>query len=137
VRTLFKYLKFLPFVPPKDVIKAFKQIKSYGNSTNKFQSMFTYFERTYIGKLVKTNKTVRKIPPYPIVRWNVYLSVLQNKARTKNSQESWHRVFAEDAHAHTTMNKLIEHFRLEQKNTQVIVSPIQSGKLFLLNWIKT
>jgi hypothetical protein len=99
--------------------------------------MFNYFETTYIGKLVKSNTTVRKIPPYPIVRWNVYLRVVQKKARTNNSQESWHRVFAEDAHAHPTMNKLIEHFRLEQKNTQVIVSQIQSGKLFLLNWIKT
>ena len=31
VRTLFKYFKFLPFIPPADVVKAFKQIKSYAN----------------------------------------------------------------------------------------------------------
>ena len=31
VRKLFKYLNFLPFVPPNDVIKAFKQIKELLN----------------------------------------------------------------------------------------------------------
>lgn len=133
VRTLFKYLKFLPLVPPKDVVKAFKQIKTHGDSCNKFQTMFTYFENNYIGKLVKNSSTIRKVPPYPIVRWNVHSRVLQNKARTNNSQESWHRVFAEDAHVHPTFNKLIEHFRLEQKNTDVIVSQIQSGKIFIYN----
>ena len=42
-------------------------------------------------------------------------------------------MFAEDAHVHPTFNKLIEHFRLEQKNTDVIVSQIQSGKIFIYN----
>jgi hypothetical protein len=28
VRKLFKYLKFLPFSPPKNVIKALKEIKA-------------------------------------------------------------------------------------------------------------
>ena len=40
VRKLFKYLKFLPFVPPKDVILAFNKIKILGKSCRKFHPMF-------------------------------------------------------------------------------------------------
>ena len=73
VRKLFKYLKFLPFVPPTDIVKAFKQIKSFGFFSNckKFEPMFTYFETFYIGKLIKNSETVRNIPPYPVKRCNV------------------------------------------------------------------
>ncbi len=38
VRKLFKYLKFLPFVSPKEFIKAL------GINCKKFDPMFTYFE---------------------------------------------------------------------------------------------
>ena len=66
VRNLFKYLKFLPFVPPRDVIKAFKMIQDLGENCQKFKPMFVYFEKIYIWKLLNNNLTVRKIPVYPI-----------------------------------------------------------------------
>jgi hypothetical protein len=40
VRKLLKYLKFLPFVPPKDVIKAFQEIKALGINCKKFDQIF-------------------------------------------------------------------------------------------------
>ena len=70
VRKLFKYLKYLPFVPPKDVIKAFKEIKALGTMCKKFEPIFTYFESFYIGKLVRNSQTIRKVPIYPINKWN-------------------------------------------------------------------
>ena len=45
VRKLFKYMKFVPFVPPTDVIPAFKKIRKFAEDSNyrKFESMFVYF----------------------------------------------------------------------------------------------
>ena len=127
VRRLFKYLKYLPFVPPKDVIKAFKEIKTLSDTCRKFEPMLTYFENFYIGKLVRNQQKIRKVPVYPINRWNVVSRVKEGKARTNNTQESWHKIFAFDAQVHPTFNKLVENFRLEQKQTDVIVAQIQSG----------
>ena len=130
VRKLFKYLNFLPFVPSKDVVKAFKEIVALGNDCRKFQPMFTYFERFYIGKLVKNSQSLRHVPTYPIQRWNLVSKILQDKARTNNALESWHKLFSSDAKTHPTFNKLVEHFRLEQKHSDVIYSQIRSGNLF-------
>ena len=128
VRKLFKYIKYLPFVPPNDVINAFKEIKKLACNCNKFEPMLAYFETYYIGKLV--NKTLRKIPVYPILRWNVVSRVKEGKARTNNSQECWHKLFAFDAKVHPTFNKIVENFRLEQKHTDVTIAQIQAGKIF-------
>ena len=105
VRKLFQYLKFLPFVPPKDVIKSFKKIKEFGENCKKFDPMFEYFEKFYIGKLAKGSQTVRHVPSYPIQKWNVVARVLNDKDKVNNSLESWHKVFAFDAQTHPTFNK--------------------------------
>jgi hypothetical protein len=70
--------------PPKDVIKAFKEIKALGINCKKFDPMLTYFETFYIGKLVKKSETTRKVPVYPIKRRNVFSRVKEGKARTNN-----------------------------------------------------
>ena len=57
--------------------------------------------------------------------------VLQDKPRTNNSQESWHKGFADAANSHPTFNKLLDHFRLEQKHTEILCTQIRSGKLTL------
>ena len=128
---MFKYLKFLPFVVPKDVFKAFKLIKSLGAFYRKFDPMYTYFENFYIGKLVKNSETIRQIPVYFIKRWNVIARVEQDKARTNNSLESWHFVFSMYAKSHPTFNKLVEQFRLEQKNTDVVYAQLKSGDKYM------
>ena len=133
VRKLFKYLKFLPFVPTKDVIKAFKQIQELAKSCTKFNPMLTYFEKFYTGKLVKHSETVRKVPVYPIQQWNVISRIEKDKGKTNNALESWHKVFAHDAKTHPTFTKLIEHFRVEQKNTDVILAQIRSGDTFTVS----
>jgi hypothetical protein len=85
VRKLFKYMKFLPFVSPRDVIKAFKKIQELAETCTKFKPMLTYFEKVYIGKCAKNNPSVRKIPVYPIHRWNVVARIEKDKGKTNNS----------------------------------------------------
>jgi hypothetical protein len=108
-------LKFLPFAPPKDVIKVFKEIKVLGFNCEKFDPMLTYFETFYIGKLVKISEITRKVPEnagmFFIKRWNVFSRVKEGKAQTNNSQEVWHKLFAYDAKVHPSFNKLVENFR--------------------------
>ncbi len=88
--------------------------------------MFVYFERFFIGKIVK-NTIKRRVPVYPIQRWNIVQRVLVDKDRTNNSQESWPKCFASDAKVHPTFNKLVNQFRLEQKHTEIIHSKILAG----------
>jgi hypothetical protein len=59
----------------------------------KIEQMLAYFEKFYIGK-------TRRVPLYPIKMWNVVNRVKSNKDKTKNSLESWHKVFSFDALIH-------------------------------------
>ncbi len=90
MRQSFKRLCALPFVPVKDVISAFSEIKKAAPS--KFSVMTKYFETWYIGDFKKNSKVLRKIPCYPISMWNVHARVLADDPRTNNSLESWHKI---------------------------------------------
>ena len=131
VRNLFKYIKFWPFVPITDVIPAFKKIKKFAadSKCTKFEPMLVYFEKFYIGKLVRGSDTVRRVPVYPIKMWNVVNRIKSNKDKSNNSLESWHKVFSFDALVHPTFNKLLENFRIEQKHRHVICQQLFFNKL--------
>jgi hypothetical protein len=135
VRKLFKYMKFYPFVPITDVITAFKKIKqcALDSKCAKFEPMLAYFEKFYIGKLVRGSDSTRRVPVYPIKMWNVVNRVKSNKDKTNNSLESWHKVFIFDALIHPTFNKLLENFRVEQKHTHVICQQLLSGDTYDFN----
>ena len=90
-RKAFRQLECLAFVPPKDVIHAFKYISS--NAPNSFKEMLTYFEKYYIGNLKRGSQNQRKIPMFPIKIWSVYNRVLAGEPRTNNSLEAWHKQF--------------------------------------------
>ena len=47
-----------------------------------------------------------------------------------NSQESWHKQYANDVGDHPTFNKLIEQFRVEQKNTTILHSQLKGGDFY-------
>lgn len=44
--------------------------------------------------------------------------VVEDLPRTNNSLESWHKVFELTCKNHPAVNKLIEHFRIAQQNTE-------------------
>ena len=62
--------------------------------------------------------------------WSVYDRVMANEPRTNNSIESWHKQFAHDCKDHPTVYKLIRHFQLEQKNTEVLLSQLKVGDIY-------
>lgn len=125
VRKSFSYLKFLPFVPLKDIIHAFKLIKSV--SSKKMECVFDYFEEYYIGKPISSGESgriARSLPRFPIKIWNLYDRLLTDLPRTNNSIEAWHKSFELDVKKHPTVAKLVEHFRKEQKNTHIVCTQL-------------
>ncbi len=57
VRRSFKYLKALAFILPRDVKYAFNEICKV--SPVVFKPMLIYFEKNYIGNLVRGSDTLR------------------------------------------------------------------------------
>jgi hypothetical protein len=128
VRTTFRYLRCLPFLPVKDVIPAFVKISEQAPSI--FKPMLTYFESTYIGKRVKNRPGMRKNPMFEIAIWSVHDRVMADEERTNNNLEAWHKVFEADVGIHPTPNKAVECMRLEQKNTDVILAQLRKGDVY-------
>ena len=67
------------------------------------------------------------MPIFPIKCWSVYARIIKGEPRTNNNLEAWHKQFEVDARIHPTVNKLIQQFRLEQKNTEVLLSQLEVG----------
>ena len=61
------------------------------------------------------------MPYFPIKLWSVYHRVINGLPRTNNSVESWHKAFAMPIKSHPTTDKLIEHFKLEQRETEKLI----------------
>ena len=118
-------MKALPFVPIKDIIVAFEEICSA--VPDSFVPILSYFEEHYIGKIENEKKKLRRVPFFPIPLWNVYNRVIAGLPRTNNSVEAWHKAFELGIQKHPTVNKLINQFRSEQKNTEILYAQIQSG----------
>ena len=57
--------------------------------------------------------------------------VVEDLPRTNNSLESLHKVFELTCKKHPSVNKLIEHFRIEQQNTDILYDQIQAGDIYL------
>ena len=115
-RKTFRSIEALAFLPPKEVINAFKYIQS---TAPPFMSDYVnnYFENKFIGSIdQKTGK--RKLPIFPIKLWSVYQRVLDGLPRTNNSIEAWHKAFSAAIKSHTLVAKLIEKFKKEQNRTE-------------------
>ncbi len=115
-RKTFRSLESLAFLPPKEVINAFKLIQT---TAPVYMSNFItdYFENKYIGSIdQKSGK--RKVPVFPIKLWSVNQRVLDGLPRTNNSIEAWHKAFSAAIKSHTLVSKLIEKFKKEQVKTE-------------------
>ncbi len=94
----------------------------------RFQCMLDYLEEFYIGKLIGKSKNNRQGPLFPIAIWNVHDRVMNDNHRTNNSLESWHKQFEADLDMkHPTINRLIEAFRKEQRNTEMNYIQLTGG----------
>ena len=128
IRKNFKFLQALAFVPKKDVIFCLNQIKA--NCPNKFKPMLNYFEKYYVGNLKKDSLSIRHVPMFTIDLWNIHDRIVNGLPRTNNSLESWHKQFELDAKKHQTVFKLVEQFRLEQKNTDILRVQLMCGDVY-------
>ena len=62
--------------------------------------------------------------------WNVFRRLVDDLPRTNNSLESWHKVFELSCKKHPTVHKIIEQFKLEQQNTDILYTQIESGDVY-------
>jgi hypothetical protein len=100
----FTRLKVLPFVPLRDLEKAYKLNKQ--NSNEKFNDIFDYFEKTWLGRSDDDLK-----PIIPRKYWNCYQRVLKQTMRSNNHIESWHNVFNNGIHHHPPVKRFIEYLQ--------------------------
>ena len=77
------------------------------------------------------SKTIRKVPSFPILLWNCYEGSLDDGVNTNNNIEARHLQFELDVGKHLTVNKLIYQFQLEQKNTDIFYTQLQSGDSYV------
>jgi hypothetical protein len=126
IRVAFRAMQCLAFVPKNDVVFAFKELSK--TVPAQFQCMLDYLEEFYIGKLIGKSKNNRQEPLFPIAIWNVHDRVMNDTHRTNNSLESWHKQFEADLDMkHPTINRLIEAFRIEQRNTEINYIQLTGG----------
>lgn len=95
----FRRIQALAFLPERFVVEAFEFIKS--SCPRNFVKIASYFERTYIGKLIKRSN--RKKARFPISFWNVFKRVKDDLPRTNNQVESWHNKIQADSRKHLTV----------------------------------
>jgi len=103
----FYYLKVLPFVPSRDIIKVFEKIKSLAPQSS--TTLLEYFEKNYIGLSLEDEPRIRKVPLFPIKTWNLQNRILNDLRRSNNSLEAWHQALSNDINSHPGINKLIHH----------------------------
>ncbi|CAF0945502.1 unnamed protein product [Brachionus calyciflorus] len=126
-RRSFKLVQALPFLPVEEVINGLKIIKTCSNQ--KFKPILSYFERNYIGKINDKSKGIRDKPRFSIGLWSVYERVLHDLPRTNNAVESWHSKISSENKKHLSVFKIIEMFRLEEKNTNIRYIQLSSGEV--------
>jgi hypothetical protein len=127
-RNNFKWLKSLAFAPTNCVLFAFKKLEDMAE--DEFKPLIDYFEEHYIGKPIVGSDTMRKAPHIPIEFWNVNKRVIEDLPRTNNPLESWHKQFEMDCKKPPSFNKIIEQFRLDQSNTDVLYAQIEAGNVY-------
>lgn len=125
LRTCYKYLKFLAFVPAHDVIETFEMIKSM--SPSNFKPILDYFEKYYIGLPSKKDPSKRVVPWFPIKLWNVNKRIVKDLPRTNNHIEAWHKSLCQDIESHPTFIKLLKHLLREQRLAEKFIDEVRMG----------
>ena len=117
--------KFMYYDSVKDVITAFEKLQS--TCPEDCQPIFNYFEDNYIGRYNSTGQ--RQKPRFAIERWNCCERIKKGYARTNNSVEGWNSNFVKLVNTkHPSLPKLIEKFKDEQKNAEIMVEKITAGQ---------
>lgn len=122
----------LAFVPVKDVVRRFEQLKNFEFFKQKLkgktpvdvgvQNFLAYMESNWIGQQLR--RTYRP-GLFALDLWNVYELTLELFPRTNNNVEGWHNAIESLFGIHPNIFKFIEGIKLEQDATEVLI-----GKMF-------
>ena len=85
-----------------------------------------YIENTFVNGMQRRNGR-RSKPLFSVLEWNVYELTLEDKARTINSVEAWHRRFSVLVRSHSDLHKLLGAVRGEEQNHQTKISQFTIG----------
>ncbi|RNA00176.1 hypothetical protein BpHYR1_018588 [Brachionus plicatilis] len=91
----------------------------------KINSVYEYFEETYVGKLsqIKNGRGRNKIeeirskPHFAIELWNIHSRLISDIPWTTSLVESWHNAFCRILTSHTCVYSLVDWLRKEHKKT--------------------
>ena len=113
-------LPALAYVPANFVESTFDLIKSVILQLPVHQRLVTYFEKAYVGKVLRYNRNVavREKVRFPVVEWNVHESVLRDVATTNNNVEAFHRgMHAIMPQSHPAFYKCLDKLLLLQRKS--------------------
>lgn len=110
-------LPSLSFVPEEKVQEALTIL--INTIPEETQSVFDYFERTYIGRTDRN-----KPPTFPIKVWNCYNAVKNDLPRTNNNVEGWHRAFSSSIGSQPNVWKFIQQIESENCNSMLILNQV-------------
>lgn len=110
----------LAFVPLPDVVNAYNELigsKFIMDNLIAFQSLLSYFERTWIGAPHSTRGNGYRRPAlYSLDRWNHYDSIINDEHKTNNHIEGWNRSFSDGMPGdHPNIWNFINHLKDEQQ----------------------
>ncbi|XP_052119465.1 uncharacterized protein LOC127748746, partial [Frankliniella occidentalis] len=127
VRTSFREVVGLAFVPTEDVEEAFNEAKAA--APRSMRDFVKYFEETYVlGKRAR-NRRQRRPPRYLPALWNQHQAARDNEPRTNNQTEGWHNRFQlVVGKSHPTLYKIIDEFKKEEADTRVMLNEIDAGR---------
>ncbi|KAG0439758.1 hypothetical protein DMUE_2210 [Dictyocoela muelleri] len=92
IRTTFRMMLALAFVPPKQIYKEFLKLDSFINNDEElklFLPLWKYFKNTYGKSLIYKNNIESSI--FCVDFWSVYDRVINDFKKTNNALEGWNR----------------------------------------------
>ena len=85
-----------------------------------------YIENTFVNGMQRRNGR-RSKPLFSVHEWNVYELTLEDKARTINSVEAWHRRFSVLVRSHSNLYSVLDALRREEQNNKMRISQLTVG----------
>lgn len=125
-----KKLMALAFVPEDDVIFAYDALINsdyFDDHEHELSPLLEYFEETWIGRESRSRRR-RRAPHFDISMWNCYNSILEDRIRTNNNMEGWHKgLNARVGGNHVQIGAFINSLKAEQNITEMTITQINTG----------
>ena len=114
----------LAFLPIDDVPRGMQYLKHI--APENALPFIGYIENTFVTGMQRRNGR-RSKPLFSVPEWNVYELTLNDKARTINSVEAWHRRFGVLVRSHSNLYNVLDALRREEKVIKTRISQLTVG----------